>query len=504
MTGDDPGNDWQPDQTWRDADDAGPVVVVPDDETERRLLGAIMVEPSELGKFADRLGPHHFGRVTHATIYSAMLEARRRNGEPDVYAVLAQLRLAGNLERIQDENGSCAGTFYVQGLFDSGATGRNAEHDAGLVIENAARRRAIRQLDAIKAKLAKGDKLETVLDAQRAHLEQLAEVVRPTGETPLRRLDLEHYEREGVPAVDWLVKGWLITKGIVILAGDEKVGKSIVALALAQALARGENWCGLEVARACRVLVVDAELPEFMTANRAMRLGGHHENLFIASGQSIELDSPDGVARLEWGIREFRPDVVFLDTLQRVSGGLNENDTTDAKRFMGVLLDLRNRYGCGFVLVHHRRKGVAGFGRGSDSDSVRGSTVFRSTVDALWIAKKPKDGRMPLKLEAQRYGPSGITMLVELDFDGDEGPITLTGLGEVEPGNMATEAAEEAILATLGENGRMPRGDIEAALRQEHSRPTVGRALKDLQRAGHIRRPKRGFYELCLGNGETK
>jgi hypothetical protein len=109
-----------------------------------------------------------------------------------------------------------------------------------------------------------------------AGLYQLDEAPRPMPPTVKEFLDLEF------PATEPLL-GPLTTQQICMLYAPPGVGKTMFALALAHAIAAGEDFIGWKAARRARVLVVDGEMAGEMMQRRMAHAGLGEDWLRVAN-----------------------------------------------------------------------------------------------------------------------------------------------------------------------------------------------------------------------------
>ena len=190
--------------------------------------------------------------------------------------------------------------------------------------------------------------------------EQAAQQTAADVPEPFKGLDLVALARDGIPEMPWILPGWLSQGDIALLAGAGGVGKSTTAAALGVALSKGEECCGLKPKKPYRVLVFDQEQGASETARLYIRLGGHgeraRENLRVVSDEGLNLRDAESMARLEATIREFRPEVIILDSVQQCFGLGDENDAAEVGALYRELFRLRSTYGLTTLAIHHKKK----------------------------------------------------------------------------------------------------------------------------------------------------
>lgn len=174
------------------------------------------------------------------------------------------------------------------------------------------------------------------------------------------------------------------------IAGEEKLGKTLYALEEALCVALGRPVLGkYEVPERQRVLFIEEDdSPHLMKTRIDAFLRGYgfdpndesvREELnawFLVSAWSkFSLDDPEWVVSLDRTIEQFKPRVIYIDALFKVTA-LDIYLPRDTARVVNILDGLTRKYGCSFRVIHHFRKGQ-GHGRpGRGSQELNGSFVL--------------------------------------------------------------------------------------------------------------------------------
>ena len=207
-----------------------------------------------------------------------------------------------------------------------------------------------------------------------------------------------------VPSRRWLVPDMLPDRAVAMLSGDGGVGKSLLALQLAVAMASGTNWVGM-LPELGPVLYLSAE-DELDEVHRRLAdiVAGQGldftdlADLHVASlaGRDAVLAAPDGRSgtlaptslwhALDARIDAIRPRLLITDNLADVFGG-NEISRPEARQFVGLLRGAAIRYDMGVLLIAH--PSLAGLTSGSGSS---GSTAWNNSVRARLYLDRPKGG----------------------------------------------------------------------------------------------------------------
>ncbi|MBE0597930.1 MAG: AAA family ATPase [Desulfuromonadales bacterium] len=190
--------------------------------------------------------------------------------------------------------------------------------------------------------------------------------------------------------VRWLVKPFIEVGTLIVLFGAAGVMKSFIAIALGLCVATGRAWhdypvrmigpvfylCGEGFSGLSRRLYawalhygVDLERVPFFVSERPAQF-------LDAAGPAEILAAFDGL-QAEHG----PPALVIVDTLNRNFGPGDENSTADMTRAISVADQIRSRYGCAVLFVHH--SGLSAIDRARGSSSLRGAadSEYMVTLD---------------------------------------------------------------------------------------------------------------------------
>lgn len=204
------------------------------------------------------------------------------------------------------------------------------------------------------------------------------------------RTDLGELARADRPPREWVVAGLIPAGASVSLVSPAGVGKSLLALALSLAVARGEpEFAGLRIPRQRRVLYVDQENTLSDVAERLEALGVREDVpalAYLSLTPLGALDTEAGGAQLAEVLDLHglgRGDVAVLDSMQRVIDG-PENDSDTLRAFYRyTALELKRR-GVTVLRLDNTGKDSARGARGTSSkrDDVDVELVMtRDTTD---------------------------------------------------------------------------------------------------------------------------
>jgi hypothetical protein len=184
----------------------------------------------------------------------------------------------------------------------------------------------------------------------------------------------------------WLVEELLQTGWLLVINARPKVGKSIVSVNLATALAEGTPFLNLPTSP-CAVVYVDLERPiETLTRFKALNAVSNL-NIFVPA-ERIGADMLDALRELVKQAHDLtnRPVVVFVDTLgdflkpalRQRKASINDYDAI--AEILQALRDLALELGCAFVFVHHTRKAQS---EEPTEVDVLGSTAIAGKFDVI-------------------------------------------------------------------------------------------------------------------------
>lgn len=217
-------------------------------DAEESVLGAMLMSPNAITAVSDVLRPDDFYRGSHGEIYRAALELDAKGEPVDAVTMIAELKRQGALDKV-------GGDTRVRKLAALVPVTGNAKHYAKIVKETAQLRRLIRAGGEISnlGWDGQGDANELVEKAERL----LAEAADATFEGETELISSEYrplYERianavetgvpisglaSGFPDLDRLTTGFY-PGTLIVLGARPKVGKSLLALNIAEHLVENE------------------------------------------------------------------------------------------------------------------------------------------------------------------------------------------------------------------------------------------------------------------------
>jgi len=300
------------------------------------------------------------------------------------------------------------------------------------------------------------------------------------------------------PPIKWAVHG-LISEGLVVVAGPQKVGKSSLILGVCAAVAEGGKALGRVDVEAGDVLYAALEdSPRRLKHRLGQVLNGRPApaRLTIVTAlpsmpQATELVS-------EW--LDEHPDarLVVIDVLAKVrpmsAPGVDRYEAD--YRILSELKRLADHHRVAVVVVTHTRK----LGAEDVFDTVSGSVGLTAAADSTIVLRRARNETAGSLSITGRDVPE---CEYAVQFDGDRSTWTLDGQ---ELADAARKAAEVRATAGLGDRSSEivahvnahPDGVRAVDVERDLEIPDARRYLARLADAGRIEKAGRGLYKGCV------
>lgn len=282
---------------------------------------------------------------------------------------------------------------------------------------------------------------------------------------------------------EWIVEPLLPARRLVALYSAPKVGKSLLMLEIAVAIAQRAPILGVLPEREHRVLYVDFENdPRGDVRERLQAMGQEPNRLqnlcYLSYPSMAKLDTLAGAADLMAAVHEYECEVVVIDTISRAVGGEeNENDTwLNFYRNTGLAL---KQAGIACIRLDHT---------GKDAEKgMRGGSAKYGDVDAVWRLSRVTEEVYSLDCTDNRMPISEKSLTLHRHA----GPLrhVVDGGGPKAKLDAKVEAIIEALDAAGAEKD-IPTRDAEALAREAG----VGARRSVLIDAVKRRRQRMGVY----------
>ena len=185
-----------------------------------------------------------------------------------------------------------------------------------------------------------------------------------------------------------------------------KVGKGWEMLEEAYCIATGQPVYGrFRVPQKRRVCIIEEEDPKRRLKRRLERIICGHGGIIpeddffrLSVKKGFRLDDPQWREALEFEVKNFRPELVFLDVFSR----LHARDMNDSAAMSDIVLfldGLNRDYGAAFIILHHTRKNSRD---GDGHDEILGSRVLGGFAEAsVFLSRTKEKGGAPGQCRAQ-------------------------------------------------------------------------------------------------------
>jgi hypothetical protein len=294
-------------------------------------------------------------------------------------------------------------------------------------------------------------------------------------------------------ALEWTVQELLPRGETILFVALPKVGKSKAAVDLAFCVVTGESrFLGREV-RQGKVLLICPDASKQSLKSEMLKRGFRSQdskNIRIMPRWSI-----DQMSVLEAELEDFRPDLVIIDSLKKITAGkeISENSAEFADNII-ALNDMLGRYRASGVLIHHASKSNEAVGVAK----ARGSTAIVGACWGVWdLERIPKpDPNNKKKMIADPKCPKRIFTATSRDSEG------LSLNIEFNPENNSYDFISEVGLDEAeAQQQQSYRERILAVLKKNQQRSVSGPELMELMEAS---KEQRGSIYTELGRMENK
>lgn len=280
---------------------------------------------------------------------------------------------------------------------------------------------------------------------------------------------------------EWIIKGILPRREIVLLFGESQAGKSFEMFNIGMSVARGLDFHGRKTRKG---LVVYCALEAGKGFKKRLRAYKKYHEItedvpFVVLTSRADLHASDTdidnliiEIKALAGMSDWPLELVVLDTWSAGTRGANENSGEDVSKILNRVYRLKEECGTAVAIVHHKPK-AANTPRGHGSLTAD----IETTIEVVATEMVDADMRPIRKatLLKQREGESGVSW---------QFVIKQVVLGTDEEGDPITSCVTAPIRKLEAED----TGSHEVVLRSDSAR-TVLRALVDALKAKGVPPP---------------
>lgn len=279
------------------------------------------------------------------------------------------------------------------------------------------------------------------------------------------------------PEPVWTVPG-ILPAGLSLLAGLPKIGKSWLALQIAQAKAAGGKALGRDIVRG-PVLYLALEDPPRRLKERMQRQhwssGLDCEFLPITAFADRIGDLRNGGSEvLAAQIARRQYSLVVIDTLSRATSG-DQKDIVEMTAVLTPVQVMAHEYGCAVLMVDHHRKG---FGQNPDVISDILGSIGKGAVADCLLGLYRERGKQGAKLVIVGRDVEEQEIALEMDWT--------SGCWQCAEHSSEISPAKMDLLMALEGMGETTLGDLVEAV--DRNKGNVYKDLADLVNARRVQK----------------
>lgn len=378
-------------------------------ESEQTVLGAAMLDGPDRD-VVSMLQYQDFYSEKHQYIWRSICYLHKNGNPTDVPSVVDVLKQHSLLEH-------SGGAYYLTELIDI-PTAATAKYHAKRVKECA----VIRKSKELAYSFV-SDSKTTDLSELRTNLDNLIQEMPANGAIPIKLWDVLDYVDDDSPEPEMILdEGVLPERGVLILGGQPKTGKSLVSMNIAMAIATGTQWLDFDVSKQRKVMIIQAENSYYNMRRRIKAMVDQQPlsrgMLTISDPASLKLNDHQDFIALEDLITEHESEVLIIDPLVYFHS-VDENDNAAMGMVMEQLRNLANNHNVAIIIVHHAKK--AGPIESSGGSNLRGaSSVFGSVDTSIILSREvnSETDEVTYSLDFElRNGENPERMYLALDQD---------------------------------------------------------------------------------------
>ncbi|MBD1933308.1 MULTISPECIES: AAA family ATPase [Cyanophyceae] len=250
----------------------------------------------------------------------------------------------------------------------------------------------------------------------------IAAIKQRTSTAEAEVMDLETFFNKPSTGLEWVIPELLPVGETALLIASPKTGKSLLAIDAAFAVATGESdFLGIPVKQG-RVLFISVDESPSSTRQKLFNRGFRPDDKNFHLMTSFDVSQ---IAKLEAELEAFRPTLVVVDSLKRITHGVGiSENSAEFGEIIYELKELFTRYGASAILIHHSNKNADALG----VNRPRGTTAIPAAAWGVWdlqhILKPspsdkkkfvidPRDPKRMLTIESRGAEAKKITVELE-------------------------------------------------------------------------------------------
>ena len=223
--------------------------------------------------------------------------------------------------------------------------------------------------------------------------------IEPTSKDKIRLIKQNRFVWQGIgelrerKPIEWLISRHLISKGVMFMYGASQAGKTFLAVDMALSLALKDEWLGMAIKRntPVRYTAFEDYSGVAMRVDGWLTYYGYSESdvgdkfLLGGEGSSLIITKEESVENFIRELGDFKRGIIFIDTLNKVGGGEDENSNGR----MGLAISHAERIAYAtdslVIIVHHTGKDT--------SKGMRGATATHGGADLIYRVDRDDEDR---------------------------------------------------------------------------------------------------------------
>jgi len=447
-------------------------------EAEKAIIGSILLNRDAVIAIKDWFVPQDCYLASHQYIVSAALDLANAATPPDTIAVMERLRQRGQLEAV-------GGITTLTECMQSVPTSYHIEHYAHIVMRLSWQRQAQHQASRMVSGLYAPDcNPNEQLNQLEAWVSDLRKNLR--SRSTLRTFALDELWAQYHPPLGEVAQG-IVYEGLTLLSGKPKMGKSLITIDLAAAIASGQPTLHNAPTIQGDVLYLGLEDSEATLQERfEAAFGGRPVGVAIEYRTDWPKSDAGGIEAIDgWLAMHPNARLVVIDTLARIApkpDARNSGYQADYDSLEPLHRIASTHPGLAIIVVTHSRKASAD----DVLDEVSGTTGKTGAVDHVMVMRRVR-GEMQAELHIHPRRAASSERVITFD------PMTATwSLG----GDLRTVRASgmrQDIVEALAVEAMWPKDIAESV---DCDRAHVRKALASMKRQGLIESNDQGRYKL--------
>lgn len=289
----------------------------------------------------------------------------------------------------------------------------------------------------------------------------------------------------------WIIEPFAIAGTLAIVAGKSGTGKTWIIHEAADAVVRGQVNAGLAGHGPLPVLIIDAEMGEWLTTDRFKSVG-YSTNINVFDAQGLDLLKAED-RQLVWDAAMAilsNGGLLCVDSLRAIVPSAKENDSDQMAPIVTWLKNLCRKTNAAGILIHHA---------GWREERTRGSSAIVDQADTVWYLSRVDAENPTLRLTCQgvdlkapRWGPAPPDLYLRIAEAG--------GLEPADAPRHRDDVIREDVLRAISE--AEAAGDPIRT--KKHIGDAVGEAgrkvnnvVANLLREGEIMQASNGSYRVA-------